>query len=112
MEIYMIANNDNTFAPLNSHFCSFELTFLLLWTHFHLFYSSFAHLAHFQADKERAARQREFLAQLERESEDGGGAGGVDYESSEPTSMTNSSTVEGEHTIQGQYDEVKPFVLK
>jgi hypothetical protein len=52
------------------------------------------------------------LAQLERESEDGGGAGGADYESSEPTSMTNSSTVEGEHTIQGQYDEVKHFVLK
>ena len=41
-----------------------------------------------QADKERAARQREFLAQLERE------AAGFD-ESSEPTSMTNSSTVEG-----------------
>ena len=59
----------------------------------------------FQADKERAARQREFLAQLERESEEAG-AGGGDYESSEPTSMTNSSTVEGEHTIQGQYDEV------
>ena len=42
----------------------------------------------FQADKERAARQRDFLAQLERE------AAGFD-ESSEPTSMTNSSTVEG-----------------
>ncbi len=53
----------------------------------------------FQADKERAARQREFLAQLERE------AAGFD-ESSEPTSMTNSSTVEGEHTIQGQDDDV------
>ena len=51
----------------------------------------------FQADKERAARQREFLAQLERK------AAGFD-ESSEPTSMTNSSTVEGEHTIQGHDD--------
>lgn len=51
-----------------------------------------------QADKERAARQKEFLAQLERE------AAGFD-ESSEPTSMTNSSTVEGEHTIQGLEEE-------
>ena len=51
-----------------------------------------------QADKERAERQREFLAQLERE------AAGFD-ESSEPTSMTNSSTVEGEHTIQGNDED-------
>ena len=55
-------------------------------------------LLFFQADKERAERQREFLAQLERE------AAGFD-ESSEPTSMTNSSTVEGEHTIQGNDED-------
>ena len=53
----------------------------------------------FQADKDRADRQREFLAQLEREA-----AGNFD-ESSEPTSMTNSSTVEGEHTIHGNDDD-------
>ena len=45
-----------------------------------------------QADKERAERQREYLAQMERE---------ASYDSaSEPTSMTNSSTQEGELTIQ------------
>ena len=48
------------------------------------------------------------MAQLEREAEaeaasNGGNA--ADYESSEPTSMTNSSTVEGELTIQGQMDD-------
>ncbi len=46
---------------------------------------------HLQADKERAERQREYMAQLERE---------ASYDSSEPTSMTNSSTQEGELTIQ------------
>lgn len=44
-----------------------------------------------KADKERAERQREYMAQLERE---------TSYDSSEPTSMTNSSTQEGELTIQ------------
>ena len=39
------------------------------------------------------------MAQLERE------ASGFDESSEPPTSMTNSSTEEGEHTIQGQ-DEV------
>ena len=48
-------------------------------------------LSFFQADKERAERQREYMAQFERE---------ASYDSSEPTSITNSSTVEGEHTIQ------------
>jgi len=48
------------------------------------------------------------LAELEREAEAeaaSNGGQGADYESSEPTSMTNSSTVEGELTIQGQMEE-------
>ena len=49
----------------------------------------------FQADKERAERQREYMAQLERE---------ASFESSEPTSISNSSTQEGELTIQGAKD--------
>ena len=45
-----------------------------------------------QADRERAARQREYLSQLEECGE---------YESaSEPTSLATTSTMEGEHTIQ------------
>jgi len=43
------------------------------------------------ADRERAARQREYLSQLEECGE---------YESSEPTSLATTSTMEGEHTIQ------------
>ena len=49
-----------------------------------------------QADKERAERQREYMAQLERE---------ASYDSSEPTSITNSSTQEGELTIQHEDKE-------
>jgi hypothetical protein len=40
---------------------------------------------HVQADRERALRQREYLAQLEEDSE-------------EPTSL--ATTTEGEHTVQ------------
>merc|ERR1719422_102530 len=43
-----------------------------------------------QADRERAARQRQYLAQLEEVGE---------YESSEPTSLATTSTMEGEHTL-------------
>ena len=39
------------------------------------------------------------MAQLEKKAAEEAGLEG-NYESSEPTSMTNSSTVEGEHTIQ------------
>eukprot|EP00094_Tigriopus_californicus_P013976 TCALIF_13532-PA protein Name:"Similar to PPP1R9A Neurabin-1 (Homo sapiens)" AED:0.07 eAED:0.07 QI:0/0.69/0.5/0.92/0.92/0.92/14/485/1927 len=56
------------------------------------------------ADKERADCQRELMAQLERE---------ASLDSSEDqTSITNSSTVEGEHTIQpqeGQNDFLNDF---
>ncbi|XP_059088554.1 uncharacterized protein LOC131884711 [Tigriopus californicus] len=57
-----------------------------------------------EADKERADCQRELMAQLERE---------ASLDSSEDqTSITNSSTVEGEHTIQpqeGQNDFLNDF---
>merc|ERR1719266_2484552 len=51
-----------------------------------------------QADKQRAARQREYLSQLEEV---------VEYESSEPTSLATTSTMEGEHTLSpGAGEEV------
>ena len=68
-----------------------------------------------QADKQRAALQREFMQQQQRAADEAEAAAAASvmtsggdqsegesgaYESSEPTSMTNSSTVEGEHTIQ------------
>ena len=52
-----------------------------------------------RGDRQRADLQREFMAQLEKKAAEEAGLEG-NYESSEPTSMTNSSTVEGEHTIQ------------
>ncbi|CAB4064736.1 PPP1R9 [Lepeophtheirus salmonis] len=48
-----------------------------------------------QADLDRAERQRQHMAQLEQ------------YDSSEHTSVTNSSTVEGEHTIQEEEFETR-----
>eukprot|EP00095_Tigriopus_kingsejongensis_P004757 maker-scaffold510_size151595-snap-gene-0.42 protein:Tk04757 transcript:maker-scaffold510_size151595-snap-gene-0.42-mRNA-1 annotation:"PREDICTED: uncharacterized protein LOC664255 isoform X4" len=54
-----------------------------------------------KADKERAERQRELMAQLEREAS-------IDS-SEDPTSITNSSTVEGEHTIQSPDDRKRNF---
>lgn len=55
-----------------------------------------------QADKERAERQREYLAQLEREN-----ANSCSFDSSgeEANSITNSSTQEGEMTIQRDRDD-------
>ncbi|XP_040568999.1 uncharacterized protein [Lepeophtheirus salmonis] len=47
------------------------------------------------ADLDRAERQRQHMAQLEQ------------YDSSEHTSVTNSSTVEGEHTIQEEEFETR-----
>merc|ERR1719422_1226243 len=47
-------------------------------------------LEEYWADRERAARQREYLSQLEEVGE---------YESSEPTSLATTSTMEGEHTL-------------
>ena len=44
------------------------------------------------------------MAQLEKKAAEEAGLEG-NYESSEPTSMTNSSTVEGEHTIQNLESE-------
>lgn len=44
------------------------------------------------------------MAQLEQKAAEEAGLEG-NYESSEPTSMTNSSTVEGEHTIQNLESE-------
>ena len=44
------------------------------------------------------------MAQLEQKAAEEAGLEG-NYESSEPTSMTNSSTVEGEHTIQNPESE-------
>ena len=49
----------------------------------------------FQADQDRAERQRQYLAQLAEEAE---------YESSEPTSLA-TSTMEGEHLIAGEREE-------
>merc|ERR1719341_1034441 len=47
-------------------------------------------LEEYWADRERATRQREYLSQLEEVGE---------YESSEPTSLATTSTMEGEHTL-------------
>ena len=46
------------------------------------------------------------MAQLEKKAAEEAGLEG-NYESSEPTSMTNSSTVEGEHTIQNLESEAE-----
>ena len=46
------------------------------------------------------------MAQLEKKAAEEAGIEG-NYESSEPTSMTNSSTVEGEHTIQNLESEAE-----
>ena len=49
------------------------------------------------------------MAQLEKKAAEEAGLEG-NYESSEPTSMTNSSTVEGEHTIQNLESEAEELV--